>query len=197
LFGLGLDLMAGAEDETTALRRFKAYRDGLMIALLAARPLRLRNLTSLILDHTLVRRGASWWIQVPAAETKTKVPIEVPWPELLTPHLETYLADHRPGIAALRGSQSDALWLSMYGLPMKDNAIYIRVVTRTSEGLGRPINPHLFRDCAVTSVAVDDPAHVDIARCLLGHRTGSTTERYYNITKPAVSRRAGSCKNSS
>ena len=27
LFGLGLDLMAGAEDETTSLHRFKAYRE--------------------------------------------------------------------------------------------------------------------------------------------------------------------------
>jgi integrase len=68
----------------------------------------------------------------------------------------------------------------MYGLPMNDNAIYIRVVARTREGLGQAINPHLFRDCAATSVAIDDPAHVGIASRLLGHRTGSTTERYYN-----------------
>jgi integrase/recombinase XerD len=180
LWGLGLDLMAGAEDEATALRRFKAYRDGLMIALLAARPLRVRNLTGLVLDHTLARRGDAWWIQIPAAETKTKVAIEMPWPKRLTPHLETYLADHRAGIATLRGAHSDTLWLSMHGLPMTDNAIYIRIVARTREGLGQPINPHLFRDCAATTVAIDDPAHVDIARCLLGHRTGSTTERYYN-----------------
>ena len=63
---------------------------------------------------------------------------------------------------------------------MTDNGIYIRVVARTSERLGKPINPHLFRDCAVTSVAIDDPAHIGIAARLLGHRTGSTTERYYN-----------------
>jgi hypothetical protein len=42
LFDLGLDLMAGAQNETTTLSRFKAYRDGLMIGLLASRPLRLR-----------------------------------------------------------------------------------------------------------------------------------------------------------
>jgi integrase/recombinase XerD len=180
LFELGIDLMAGAEDETTALRRFKSYRDGLLIAFLAARPLRLRNLTGLVLDHTLIRRGDSWWIQVPAAETKTKAAIEVPWPELLAPHLGTYLADHRAAIAALRGLRSNSLWLSMHGSPMNDNAIYIRIVARTREGLGQPIHPHLFRDCAATSVAIDDPAHVDIARCLLGHRTGSTTEPYYN-----------------
>jgi integrase/recombinase XerD len=180
LFNLGLDLMAGAENETTTLRRFKAYRDGLMIGLLASRPLRLRNLAGLILERTLVRRGNDWWIQIPAAETKTLDPIELRWPEVLVPYLETYLADHRSGIATLRGIRSDALWLSMHGSPMSDNAIYIRVVACTHEGFGQPINPHLFRDCAATSVAIDDPVHVGIASRLLGHRTGSTTERYYN-----------------
>jgi integrase/recombinase XerD len=180
--GLGIDLMAEAENESTGLRRFKAYRDGLMIALLASRPLRLRNLTGLILNRTLVQRRALWWIQIPAAETKTKEPIELPWPEVLAPHLETYLADYRAAIAALRGTStaSDALWLSMHSSPMTDNAIYIRIVARTRAGLGQPVNPHLFRDCAATSVAIEDPAHVGIASRLLGHRTRSTTERYYN-----------------
>ena len=184
LLGLGLDLRATAENETTPLRRFKAYRDGLLIGVLASRSLRLRNLAGLILDRTLVQRGDGWWIQIPAAETKTKNPIEEPWPEMLVPHLQTYLADHRSGIAALRscrtGASSDVLWLSMYGPPMTDNGIYDRIVARTREGLGQPINPHLFRDCAATSIAIDDPVHVGIASRLLGHRTGSTTERYYN-----------------
>jgi integrase/recombinase XerD len=182
LLNLGLDLMAEANKETTRLRRFKTYRDGLMIAVLACRPLRLRNLTGLILGRTLVQRSEVWWIQIPAAETKTKNAIELPWPDILVPHLETYLADHRSAIAALRGTgtASDALWLSMHGLPMNANAIYIRIVSRTREGLGQAINPHLFRDCAATSIAIDDPAHVGIASRLLGHRTGSTTERYYN-----------------
>jgi integrase len=184
LLDLGIDLMAGSEKETTRLRRFKAYRDGLMIALLASRPLRLRNLTGLVLDRTLVRRGGKWWIQIPADETKTKDLIERSWPKMLVPHLESYLVDHRAGIVALRdfnsGALGDALWLSMYGVPMTDNGIYTRIVVRTREGLGHPINPHLFRDCAVTSVAIGDPAHVGIAAHLLGHRTRSTTEHYYN-----------------
>jgi integrase/recombinase XerD len=181
LLGLGIDLMAEAENESTGLRRFKAYRDGLMIALLASRPLRLQNLTGLILNRTLVQRRALWWIQIPAAETKTKEPIELPWPEALAPHLETYLADYRAAIAASRGTStaSDGLWLSMHGSPMTDNAIYIRIVARTRAGLGQSVNPHLFRDCAATSVAIEDPAHVGIASRLLGHRTRSTTERYY------------------
>ena len=42
------------------------------------------------------------------------------------------------------------------------------------------INPHLFRDCAATTIAIEDPPHVRIASQLLGHRTFSTTEKYYN-----------------
>jgi integrase/recombinase XerD len=180
LLDLGLDLMAKAERERTALRRFKTYRDGLLIATLASRQLRRRNLTGLILGQTLVHRGSGWWIQIPATETKTKDPIEAPWPEMLARHLEIYLSDHRAGIAALRGVRSDALWLSMYGIPMSDNAIYIRIVARTREGLGQPIHPHLFRNAATTSIAIDDPKHIGIATRLLGHRNLSTTERYYN-----------------
>jgi len=91
LLDLGLDLMAGAGNEKTLRRRATAYRDGLIIALLAARPLRLRNLAGLVLDHTLVCRGAEWWIQIPAAETKTKDPIEMPWPQALVPNLHIYI----------------------------------------------------------------------------------------------------------
>jgi len=181
--GAGRNPPAG-ENERTPLRRFKSYRDGLLVAALATRPLRLRNLTGLVLGQTLIRQGRVWWIQIPAAQTKTKEPVEEPWPDELVPHLETYLADHRAGIVALRccsaSTASDALWLSMYGLPLTDNGIYDRIVARTCEGLGQRINPHLFRDCAATSVAIDDPAHVGIAFRLLGHRTRLTTERYYN-----------------
>jgi site-specific recombinase XerD len=181
LFDLGLDLMAAAETERSPLRRFKSYRDGLMIAALASRQLRRRNLTGLVLGRTMIRRGKGWWIQIPASQSKTKVLIEEPWPDELVPHLESYLANYRASIAALHGSRAgDALWLSMYGPPMTADAIYRSIVARTREGLGHAINPHLFRDAAVTSLAIDDPAHVKIARCLLAHRTGSTTERYYN-----------------
>src|ERR1700737_304603 len=102
LLSLGLDLMEKANDKTTKLLRFKTYRDGLMIGLLASRQLRLRNLAGLTLDRTLVQRGDGWWIQIPATETKTKDPIEKPWPEMLVPHLGIYLSSSRyRGVARL------------------------------------------------------------------------------------------------
>jgi integrase/recombinase XerD len=100
---------------------------------------------------------------------------------MLVPPLETYLTHYRPVLAAMQGRWSrpsaGALWLSTDGSPMTKMAIYDRVVGRTQEAFGHPINPHLFRDCAATSIAVDDPVHIGIATRLLGHRTGATTER--------------------
>jgi integrase len=43
------------------------------------------------------------------------------------------------------------------------------------------VNPHLFRDCAATSIAVHDPDHVRIAAAVLGHRSFATTQRHYNL----------------
>jgi integrase/recombinase XerD len=195
LFGLGLNLMARAETEATPLRGFTTYRDGLMIALLASRPLRLRNLTGLTLGRTLVRRGEVWWIQIPAAETKTKVPIELPWPEVLAPQLEIYLAHYRSAIVALRGTgvASDALWLSLYGPPMTDNAIYIRIVARTREELGRrstrtyfEIPPRQASRSQTRHILASPPVCSDIAA---DRRPNAIT------TKRAVSKRAVSCKN--
>jgi integrase/recombinase XerD len=184
LFELGTDLMARAEEENTACARALAYRDGLIIALLAARPLRLRNLVGLVLDHTLVTRGRQWWIEFPASEIKTKEPIELPWPEPLVPALEIYLVRHRDVLAGFRRESArlvgGALWISKTGSPMCREAIYGRITARTRDAFGRSINPHLFRDAATTTVAIDDPRHVGIAAPLLGHRSAATTEKYYN-----------------
>lgn len=132
---MGVDLMEKANSEATTLSKFKTYRDGLMLGLLASRPLRLRNLAGLTLDRTLVRRADGWWIQIPAAEKKTKQPIEVPWPDMPVRQLQTYLTEHRPVIVALCGTATagDALWLSSCGPPMTDNGIYCCIVARTRE----------------------------------------------------------------
>jgi integrase/recombinase XerD len=184
LFSLGCALMAGTDRETTEKRKAIRYRDGLMIALLAARPLRLRNLLGLVLNDTLVRFGNQWLIQIPAADTKTKEPIELPWPGPLIAPLETYLACHRVVLGQRRvrwtRPTDGLLWLSANGSPMTRNRTYMRITARTRDGLGRSINPHLFRDCAATSIAIDDPDHIAIASRLLGHRAAVTTERYYN-----------------
>lgn len=50
----------------------------------------------------------------------------------------------------------------------------------TLEYLGRDLCPHLFRDCAATSVAIEDPKHIGIVKDVLGHSTLRTSQKYYN-----------------
>ena len=62
---------------------------------------------------------------------------------------------------------------------MTEMAIYDRVRLRTNEEFGKPMSIHNFRHAAATTMAIADPEHVRIAAPLLGHRTFSTTEQYY------------------
>jgi integrase len=51
------------------------------------------------------------------------------------------------------------------------------------------VNPHLFRDCAATTIARHTPEQVNIASQILGHSKLATTERYYNQSGSASASR--------
>jgi integrase/recombinase XerD len=48
----------------------------------------------------------------------------------------------------------------------------------TKTRFGHAINPHFFRDCAATSIAIEDPAHVYVTQSILGHTSIETSERH-------------------
>ena len=116
LVRLGFKLMAQAEAGAGLRPRVRArlYRDGLMIACLAYRPLRLANFIGLELGRHLQRRGTGWWLEIPAAATKTRRAISLPFPAPLVPALEAYLAHWRPQLAppGQAGPPCPALWLT-------------------------------------------------------------------------------------
>jgi integrase/recombinase XerD len=63
---------------------------------------------------------------------------------------------------------------------MSHNTTYVHISRLTKEKFGKPINPHLFRDCAATSIALEDPAHLATTIAVLGHTSLKTSERSYN-----------------
>ena len=173
--------MERAENQATSFAQAVTYRDGLIIVVLATHLLRRRNLAGLVIGKTVVREGTAWWIRVPGLETKNGDPIEAPWPDDLVSNLELYLSEYRPRFACSGSAlASEALWISKRGTPLTSSGLYQIIIARTRERLGRPISPHQFRHSAVTSIAIDDPVHIGIASRLLGHRSNSTVERYYN-----------------
>jgi len=185
-----LDLGLALIDKATRAQGLIAtllHRDGLLIAFLALVPLRMRNLAGLRIGQNMIDVNGTWLIGFDARETKTHTPIEIAWPEELVAPLATYLAIHRPHLSSFVGRWSkpidNALWVSSDGSPMTEMAIYLRVCKHTRDAFGVAINPHLFRDAAATTLAVADPENVRVAAPLLGHRTFTTTERYYQQAK--------------
>ena len=180
LFTLGLHLM-GQADKSTRLPLFTRallYRDGLIIALLTATLLRRANLASLTIGETIVNTGSGWLIAIPASESKSGRPIEMRLPGELSSKIDRYLEHYRP---TFRGHETHgALWLSRNGRPLSASQLYLNIINRTRAAFGRAINPHLVRDCAVTSIALHDSANIQIASAALGHRHPRTTEKYYN-----------------
>ena len=155
-----------------------------MIALLASRPIRLRNLAQIEIGHHLQRLGDAYWLIFNAQDTKNRRSLELPLPRQLTQPMRHYLDDFRPELREQRRRwKTDVdrfLWVGEGGSALKARRICARICRRTEERLGHPINPHLFRDAAATSIAELDPEHVEMIRAILGHASLATAEAHYN-----------------
>jgi integrase/recombinase XerD len=186
LVALGMRLMveADAAANMAPINRAMAYRDGLMIALLAYRPIRGGNLAAITCGQQLVQRGGSWWLLFTGSETKTRRPLELSFPTELVPSLEHYLAIYRPMLLSKGERQARpptaALWISSIGTAMVYASIAHQIGQRTAAAFGAPLSPHLFRDCAATWIAILEPEHVRIVLAILGHSSLATSERHYN-----------------
>jgi integrase/recombinase XerD len=190
LLELGLKLMDANRPEL-ARRIGKsaaiAYRDGLMIALLAFHPLRPKNLTALEIGRHVIQEDERWFIVVPRTETKTRRHIEFDIPEMLIPYLKDYLEIVRPQMLP-RGSCA-ALWVNFRGRPLSYVTI-CKVFVRLSGHLGFRIEPHDVRDAAATTWAIERPEQIGVSRDLLSHADLRTTERHYNRARGIEASRA-------
>ncbi|MEP7172438.1 MAG: tyrosine-type recombinase/integrase [Aestuariivirga sp.] len=187
LFELGQKLMESAGQQSSSARAASRFRDGLMIALLALVPLRRKNFVQLRIGTELKKLDGRWAVEIPGHMTKTHAPLDFDWPEALADSLETYLEVHRPVLTARcyrwLTRAEDHLWVAQSGSALTQMAFYDNVRKRTKAAFGSAINPHAFRDAAATTLAIHDPEHVRVAAPVLGHRSLSTTEKFYNQSK--------------
>jgi len=159
------------------------FRDGLIIALLAYRPLRLGNLVSIRIGTQLLSSGPNFSLAFSAAETKHGRALDFEIPRSLNAPFQIYLETYRPALLARgwhSGMTSDLLWVSRDGGPLTAAGLNLLIRKRTKEAFGTAINPHLFRDCAATTIATDDPSLVHAIPGILGHSSMVTSERHYN-----------------
>jgi integrase len=176
----GLTLIA--EAERYARRPFqcaKGIRNGLLIALLGACPIRVKNYTALDIGTTFREVDGTWWITVPRQDTKTEAGEERPIPDYLDRAIDLYLKQSRPILIGKRAS-TDALWISARTgkrLTIKNLGTLISKITLQT--LGVDVSPHLFRTAAATTTAVYAGDNLDLASALLGHSDERVTSDHY------------------
>jgi integrase/recombinase XerD len=109
LFELGLRLMdtckSGADRPAHVVTRF---RDGLLIALLIACPIRIKNLANLVIGQHLVFDGDAYLVKLTATETKTGRPYVAAVPPELTPYLDRWLEIYRRNLQTFARGQTQS-----------------------------------------------------------------------------------------
>jgi integrase len=155
-------------------------RNGLMIALLAFCPIRLKNFSALEIGHTFKKIQGRWWIALPSITTKSHRPEERCVPALLNRYIDEYLNQSRPVLLGSR-PPTNALWISSTrGRPMTTKNLGILVSKITLETLGVDVSPHLFRTAAATTAAAYGGKTPHLASALLNHTDPRVTEEHYN-----------------
>jgi integrase/recombinase XerD len=194
LEALGMRLMAQAEaapasdsrlgDGLTLLERALAYRDGLMIALLIRRPLRIKNFVALTLGDNLVVDVGHANLAFEAKAMKGKRPMESSFPAFLFPYLQRYLDHYRPILltasAKAKGISSNKLWISRDGTELVEISLHEAIRRRTKAAFGKPVPPHWFRDSCVTTLVRDEPASARLSGSVLGHTSPDIANTHYN-----------------
>jgi integrase len=164
----------------TALARAIGVRNGLLIAILALHPIRVKNFAALTVADTFINIDGHWWLHIPFGGTKSRRVDERQVPEFITEVVNSYINIHRPVLC--RGDAEQlALWLSSTTgrrLTTKNLGILISKITR--ETVGVDISPHLFRTAGASTAAVYGGNHPHLASAVLTHRDPCVTEEHYN-----------------
>ena len=164
----------------TALVRAVGVRNGLLIALLALHPVRIKNFAALTIADTFIKVDRSWWLHIPSENTKSHRVDDRQVPGFITDAVDSYVNTHREVLC--RGvAEHRALWVSSttgHQLTTKNLGTLISKLTR--ETIGVDVSPHLFRMAAASTAAVYGGNHPHFASALLNHRDPRVTEEHYN-----------------
>jgi integrase/recombinase XerD len=109
LFELGISLMESCEEAARPQYAAIRYRDGLLIALLIACPIRIKNLTGLVIGEHLVFDGDVYRLKLTAAETKSGRPYVAGVPSELTPYIDDWLQVHRASLQLMAISRNSSV----------------------------------------------------------------------------------------
>src|SRR5262249_17279542 len=177
----GLTLVSEARKfANTDLARARGVRNGLMVALLALCPIRLKNFAGLEIGHTFKEIDGCWWIALPGNLTKSRRPDERRVPALLNRFVDLYLSQSRP-LLLKSSPPTNALWISSTtGRRLTTKNLGTLISKITLETIGVDVSPHLFRTAAASTAAAYGGNTPHLASAVLNHTDPRVTEEHYN-----------------
>jgi len=175
----GTELMEGAMSRPPRRRQVQ-MRDGLLIAMLAFRGLRLRSVVSLTLGGSVRRDGPDdpWRLDIQGEDVKNARYILATLPRLLGPWIDRYVEVERAELLA--GHKSDAFWINWGGEPLGQAGLdkRIRWLSAKRFGAGRAFGTHRFRYCISTTAPLLIPDQPALAAALLRITSRVMAEHY-------------------
>jgi len=178
----GIEMMKEAATlPSTGKERDLHYRDGLLIALLSAWPIRRRSIAALTVTNHLELDAAGVNILLYPEDTKSKRAESFRVPDELLPYLLRYLKEIRPRLIGRR--EHDGFWASSKGCPLSSCRIYDIVRARITAKFGKAMGLHDFRRAAATFIATDAPELIGIVPGALQHASPDVAEQHYNLAR--------------
>ena len=176
----GLQLMDDATKLRTPRLRSLQFRNGLMVAILAAFALRQRSLASLELGRSVFCQGDGYRIVLEPADVKNRRRLEYDVPPELVPYVCRYLAEAR--VVLLGRRTHDWFWVNQQGgrlgMPGIDS-----ITRRGSETRhGKAHGTHQFRYDLATTAARLMPGNPGVAAAVMGDAEATVSEYYDKTT---------------
>lgn len=171
------------------LNRRDAHRieTELMVDVLLAAPMRLRNLVSLRLDEHVVRIGrqpGKVLLAIPPEEVKNRKELTYELPRPTVELLDHYLALARPVLAT---KPSPLLFPGATGgRPKTTPAVESQLGKITFDEVGVRLTPHQFRHIAGKLYLDHNPGGHEVVRALLGNSRIETIIRFYASMEQAA-----------
>lgn len=181
LYQLALRRATYTQNEGPTYKNSIECRDMLIIALLAARPLRASNLVSLHVGYDLFLENQHYRIALNPTDVKNETAINFRIPKDLGTALDCFYKALRPLIPESQGHSY--IFASSRGGHITPEHLCKLIKKRTKTLCGVSINPHAFRHSAATMLAERTPKQIRTASVLLGHHNPNTVQEYYNLAR--------------
>jgi integrase len=150
------------------------------ILILIRAPVRMQNLSSILIGINLVRPGglgAPYMLVFPDYDVKNGVPLEFAFDANTSAMIDEYIHQHRPNL--MQGFNHDWLFAGARQEHKRPNVLSDQISKRLWKELGLEVTPHQFRHAAAYIMLKADPGNYELVRRVLGHRSSATTRNFY------------------